>query len=47
MPVWRGLEDIEAQFVFAESGTAPTQSLVLNQDGQSYQARRIAAESKP
>jgi len=40
-------EDIEAQFVFAESGTAPTQSLVLNQDGQSYQARRIAAEGKP
>lgn len=40
-------EDIEAQFVFAESGTTPAQSLVLNQDGQSYQAQRIAEESKP
>jgi CubicO group peptidase (beta-lactamase class C family) len=40
-------EDIEAQFVFAESGTAPTQSLVLNQDGQSYKAQRIAEEGKP
>jgi len=40
-------EDIEAQFVFAESGTAPAQSLVLNQDGQSYKAERVAAESRP
>ena len=40
-------EDIEAQFVFAESGTAPAQSLVLNQDGQTYKAQRIAEESKP
>jgi serine-type D-Ala-D-Ala carboxypeptidase/endopeptidase len=39
-------EDIEAQFVFAESGSAPPQSLVLNQDGQSYKAQRIAEESK-
>jgi serine-type D-Ala-D-Ala carboxypeptidase/endopeptidase len=40
-------EDIEAQFVFAESGTAPAQSLVLNQDGQSYRAQRLAEEGKP
>jgi CubicO group peptidase (beta-lactamase class C family) len=40
-------EDIEAQFVFAESGTAPAQSLVLNQDGQSYKARRMTDGSKP
>jgi serine-type D-Ala-D-Ala carboxypeptidase/endopeptidase len=40
-------EDIEAHFVFAESGTASAQSLVLNQDGQSYKAQRIAEESKP
>ena len=40
-------EDIEAQFVFAESGPAPAQSLVLNQDGQSYPARRMAEEGKP
>jgi D-alanyl-D-alanine-carboxypeptidase/D-alanyl-D-alanine-endopeptidase len=40
-------EDIEAQFVFAAAGTAPTQSLVLNQDGRSYQARRMAEEGKP
>ena len=40
-------EDIEAQFVFAASGTSPTQSLVLNQDGQTYKAQRIAEESKP
>ena len=40
-------EDIEAQFVFAESGAAPAQSLVLNQDGQSYKAQRLAEESKP
>jgi CubicO group peptidase (beta-lactamase class C family) len=40
-------EDIEAQFVFAESGTGPAQSLVLNQDGQSYKAVRVAEEKKP
>jgi serine-type D-Ala-D-Ala carboxypeptidase/endopeptidase len=40
-------EDIEAQFVFAESGTAPVPSLVLNQDGQTYKAVRIAEEGKP
>jgi serine-type D-Ala-D-Ala carboxypeptidase/endopeptidase len=40
-------EDIEAQFIFAESGPTPTQSLVLNQDGQSYKAQRIAEEKKP
>ena len=40
-------EDIEAQFIFAASGTAPAQSLVLNQDGQSYPAQRIAEEKKP
>ena len=40
-------EDIEAQFVFAESGTAPAQSLVLNQDGQTYKAQRLAEEGKP
>jgi hypothetical protein len=40
-------EDIEAQFVFAESGTGPAQSLVLNQEGQSYKAVRVAEESKP
>jgi D-alanyl-D-alanine-carboxypeptidase/D-alanyl-D-alanine-endopeptidase len=40
-------EDIEAQFVFAESAAAPVQSLVLNQDGQSYKAVRIAEEGKP
>jgi len=39
-------EDLEAQFVFGESGAAPAQSLVLNQDGQTYKARRIA-EEKP
>jgi CubicO group peptidase (beta-lactamase class C family) len=39
-------EDIEAQFVFVESGTTPTQSLVLNQDRQSYKAQRIAEEKK-
>jgi serine-type D-Ala-D-Ala carboxypeptidase/endopeptidase len=40
-------EDIEAQFVFAESGSAPAQSLVLNQAGQTYKAIRIAEEGKP
>ena len=33
--------------LFAESGTAPAPSLVLNQDGQTYKAQRIAEESKP
>ena len=41
-------EDIEAQFVFDESGTAPAPSLVLNQDGQTYKAVRVAEEeTKP
>jgi serine-type D-Ala-D-Ala carboxypeptidase/endopeptidase len=40
-------EDIEAQFVFDESGDRPAQSLILNQDGHSYKAVRIAQESKP
>ena len=40
-------EDIEAQFVFDESGTEPAPSLVLNQDGQTYKAVRLAEESKP
>lgn len=40
-------EDIEAQFVFAESGTAPAPSLVLNQDGQSWKAERVAEEARP
>ncbi len=40
-------EDIEAQFVFAESGTGPAPSLVLNQDGQSWQAQRVAEEARP
>ena len=38
-------EDIEAQFVFSESGTGPSQSLVLNQDGHSYKAVRVAEEA--
>jgi CubicO group peptidase (beta-lactamase class C family) len=38
-------EDIEAQFVFSESGTAPAQSLVLNQQAQSYKAVRVAPEA--
>ena len=40
-------EDIEAQFVFAESGTGPAPSLVLSQDGQSWKAERVAEERKP
>ena len=31
--------------MFDESGKAPAQSLVLNQDGQSYKAERIAEEA--
>lgn len=38
-------EDIEAQFVFGESGKGPAQSLVLNQEGQSYKAVRVAEET--
>ena len=37
-------EDIEAQFVFDESGTAPAPSLVLNQDGHTYKAVRVTQE---
>lgn len=40
-------EDIEAQFVFSASGAGQAQSLVLNQDGQSWKAQRVAEESKP
>lgn len=40
-------EDIEAQFVFAESGSGPAPSLVLSQDGQSWKAERVAEEGKP
>lgn len=40
-------EDIEAQFVFSDSGAGPAQSLVLNQDGQSWRAQRVAEEIKP
>ena len=40
-------EDIEAQFVFAESGTAPAPSLMLNQDGQRWKAERITEEARP
>jgi hypothetical protein len=38
-------EDIEAQFVFTESGTAPAQSLVLNQDNRTYKAVRVVQET--
>lgn len=38
-------EDIEAQFVFTESGTTPAQSLVLNQDGKTYKAVRVDQEA--
>jgi CubicO group peptidase (beta-lactamase class C family) len=38
-------EDIEAQFVFGDSGTGPSQSLVLNQQAQSYKAVRVAPEA--
>ena len=40
-------EDIEAQFVFAESGSGPAPSLVLSQDGASWKAERVAEEGKP
>ena len=40
-------EDIEAQFVFAESDSKPAPSLVLTQDGQSWKAERVAEERKP
>jgi hypothetical protein len=40
-------EDVEAQFVFAESGDKPAPSLVLSQDGQSWKAERVAEEVKP
>jgi D-alanyl-D-alanine-carboxypeptidase/D-alanyl-D-alanine-endopeptidase len=40
-------EDIEAQFVFAESAGGPAPSLVLTQDGQSWKADRVAEEGKP
>ncbi|HET9444640.1 MAG TPA: serine hydrolase, partial [Steroidobacteraceae bacterium] len=39
-------EDVEAQFVFAESGDKPAPSLVLSQDGQSWKAQRVAEEVK-
>jgi len=35
-------EDIEAQFVFDDAGTGPAPSLVLNQDGHTYKAVRVA-----
>jgi D-alanyl-D-alanine-carboxypeptidase/D-alanyl-D-alanine-endopeptidase len=38
-------EDIEAQFVFDESGAAPAQSLVLNQGGKTYKAVRVPPEA--
>jgi D-alanyl-D-alanine-carboxypeptidase/D-alanyl-D-alanine-endopeptidase len=38
-------EDIEAQFVFDDSGHGPAPSLVLNQAGQSYKAVRVAQEA--
>lgn len=38
-------EDIEAQFVFDESGAAPAQSLVLNQGGQAWKAVRVTQEA--
>ena len=40
-------EDIEAQFVFAESESKPAPSLVLSQDGYSWKAERVAEEHKP
>jgi D-alanyl-D-alanine-carboxypeptidase/D-alanyl-D-alanine-endopeptidase len=40
-------EDIEAQFVFAGSGSELAPSLVLSQDGQSWKAVRVAEERKP
>ncbi|HEV8330059.1 MAG TPA: serine hydrolase [Steroidobacteraceae bacterium] len=38
-------EDIEAQFVFSESDPGPAPSLVLNQQGHSYKAVRVAPEA--
>jgi hypothetical protein len=38
-------EDIEAQFVFDDSGKGPAPSLVLNQQGQTYKAVRVAQEA--
>jgi hypothetical protein len=38
-------EDIEAQFVFDDSGKGPAPSLVLNQQGQTYKAVRVAEEA--
>lgn len=40
-------EDIEAQFVFEESGSRPAPSVVLTQDGRSWKAQRVAEEGKP
>ena len=40
-------EDIEAQFVFEESGDQPAPSVVLTQSGTSWKAQRVAEESKP
>lgn len=40
-------DDVEAQFVFSDSGAGPAQSLVLNQNGKSFRAERVAEESKP
>lgn len=38
-------EDIEAQFVFDDSGQGPAQSLVLNQEDHTYKAVRVAEET--
>ena len=38
-------EDIEAQFVFDDAGSGPAPSLVLNQDGNTYKAVRVAEET--
>ena len=40
-------EDIEAQFVFEESGNGPAPSLVLTQNGASWKAQRVAEKGKP
>jgi serine-type D-Ala-D-Ala carboxypeptidase/endopeptidase len=37
----------EAQFVFSVSGTGPAESLVLSQDGRSFEAERVTEEGKP
>jgi serine-type D-Ala-D-Ala carboxypeptidase/endopeptidase len=39
-------EDIEAQFVFDDVGKGPAQSLVLDQDGHTYKAVRVAEEAE-